>query len=184
MIIKPRIKGFVCITAHPTGCMQNVMDQVEYARKHQVLAEGKPKRVLVFLIEADCALGPEDFVDVAHLPAGRRAAEKEVPHSARFEPAHHLALIVIGDLDGATLARSRFIDRLDLGAEFFDRPHQRQGAIDHRRPLPPPALHIQYEYGRDLRLGFAVIQRHGDECIADCFAGKGALMTPRYETSC
>ena len=47
MIIKPRIKGFVCITAHPTGCMQNVMDQVEYARKHQVLAEGKPKRVLV-----------------------------------------------------------------------------------------------------------------------------------------
>ena len=44
MIIKPRIKGFVCITAHPTGCMQNVIDQVEYARKHQVLAEGKPKR--------------------------------------------------------------------------------------------------------------------------------------------
>ena len=61
MIIKPRIKGFVCITAHPTGCMQNVMDQVEYARKHKVLAEGKPKRCSgpwffdrIWTVEQDC----------------------------------------------------------------------------------------------------------------------------------
>ena len=40
---------------------------------------------------------------------------------------------------------------------------QRQGAIDHRKPLPPPVLHIHCEFGRDLRLGFAVIQRHEDE---------------------
>ena len=47
MIIKPRIKGFVCITAHPSGCMQNVMDQVEFARKNPVSEDRKPKRVLI-----------------------------------------------------------------------------------------------------------------------------------------
>jgi enoyl-[acyl-carrier protein] reductase/trans-2-enoyl-CoA reductase (NAD+) len=46
VIIAPRIRGFICTTAHPTGCAMNVRDQVA-----QVLAEGPtaggPKRVLV-----------------------------------------------------------------------------------------------------------------------------------------
>ena len=47
MIIKPRIKGFVCITAHPAGCMENVKQQAEKASQ-VTLAEGKgPKKVLV-----------------------------------------------------------------------------------------------------------------------------------------
>ncbi|HAW99369.1 MAG TPA: bifunctional NADH-specific enoyl-ACP reductase/trans-2-enoyl-CoA reductase [Opitutae bacterium] len=47
MIIKPRIKGFVCITAHPSGCLANLRDQVEVALSNKVEGEGKPKRVLV-----------------------------------------------------------------------------------------------------------------------------------------
>ncbi len=47
MIIKPRIKGFVCITAHPSGCLANLRDQVEVASSNKVEVEGKPKRVLV-----------------------------------------------------------------------------------------------------------------------------------------
>ena len=47
MIVKPRIKGFVCITSHPHGCMASVKEQVDIA-KANVLKEGKsPKRVLV-----------------------------------------------------------------------------------------------------------------------------------------
>ena len=47
MIVKPRIKGFVCITSHPQGCMASVKKQVDIA-KANVLKEGKsPKRVLV-----------------------------------------------------------------------------------------------------------------------------------------
>ena len=47
MIVKPRIKGFVCITSHPQGCMAAVREQVEIA-KANLLKEGKsPKRVLV-----------------------------------------------------------------------------------------------------------------------------------------
>ena len=32
MIIKPRIRGFICTTAHPVGCMKNVEDQVAYVQ--------------------------------------------------------------------------------------------------------------------------------------------------------
>ena len=32
MIIKPRIRGFICTTAHPLGCAANVRRQVDYAR--------------------------------------------------------------------------------------------------------------------------------------------------------
>lgn len=45
MIIKPRFRGFICTTAHPTGCEQYVKSQVEYASNRK-LSSG-PKKVLV-----------------------------------------------------------------------------------------------------------------------------------------
>ena len=45
MIIEPRMRGFICLTAHPKGCEQNVKNQIEY-----VTSKGKidgAKRVLV-----------------------------------------------------------------------------------------------------------------------------------------
>lgn len=32
MIIKPRIRGFICTTAHPRGCAANVRQQIDYVR--------------------------------------------------------------------------------------------------------------------------------------------------------
>ncbi len=50
MIIKPRIRGFICTTAHPTGCAAHVHEQIDYVRA-QTAADGNfgppPKRVLV-----------------------------------------------------------------------------------------------------------------------------------------
>lgn len=46
MVIKPRIRGFICITAHPTGCAAHVQEQIEYVQK-QGLIQGTPKKVLV-----------------------------------------------------------------------------------------------------------------------------------------
>ncbi len=47
MIIKPRIKGFVCITSHPAGCLENIRKQAGVA-SGIAFAEGKgPKKVLV-----------------------------------------------------------------------------------------------------------------------------------------
>ena len=45
MIIKPRVRGFMCITSHPTGCESNVVEQIDYITA-QAPVEG-PKRVLV-----------------------------------------------------------------------------------------------------------------------------------------
>jgi enoyl-[acyl-carrier protein] reductase/trans-2-enoyl-CoA reductase (NAD+) len=47
MIIKPRIKGFVCITSHPKGCLENIREQVSYATSQKIKSSTKPKRVLV-----------------------------------------------------------------------------------------------------------------------------------------
>jgi len=46
MIIKPRVRGFMCVTTHPVGCAANVKQQIDYVKKHGSVANG-PKRVLV-----------------------------------------------------------------------------------------------------------------------------------------
>ncbi|MAD54788.1 enoyl-ACP reductase FabV [uncultured Idiomarina sp.] len=46
MIIKPKIRGFICTNAHPVGCAENVHRQVEFVRQQGPVADG-PKNVLV-----------------------------------------------------------------------------------------------------------------------------------------
>lgn len=46
MVIKPRIRGFVCITAHPTGCAAHVQQQIDYVKQKGAIKAG-PKNVLV-----------------------------------------------------------------------------------------------------------------------------------------
>lgn len=45
MIVEPKVKGFICITAHPEGCRESVKQQITYAKAHA--KEGCPKKVLV-----------------------------------------------------------------------------------------------------------------------------------------
>ena len=46
MVIHPKVRGFICITAHPVGCEKNVLDQIGVTKANGVPAAG-PKRVLV-----------------------------------------------------------------------------------------------------------------------------------------
>lgn len=46
MIIKPKIRGFICTTTHPVGCEANVKEQIAYT-KAQGSIKNAPKRVLV-----------------------------------------------------------------------------------------------------------------------------------------
>ncbi len=46
MIIKPKVRGFICINAHPEGCAAHVQEQIDYT-KAQGEIEGGPKNVLV-----------------------------------------------------------------------------------------------------------------------------------------
>ena len=45
MIIEPRVRGFICMTAHPDGCSANVSEQISYVRKRGAI-DG-PRSVLV-----------------------------------------------------------------------------------------------------------------------------------------
>jgi enoyl-[acyl-carrier protein] reductase / trans-2-enoyl-CoA reductase (NAD+) len=46
MIISPKIRGFICTTAHPEGCAQHVAEQIAVVEKRGVIENG-PQRVLV-----------------------------------------------------------------------------------------------------------------------------------------
>ena len=46
MVIKPKIRGFICTNAHPAGCAAHVNEQISYV-KSQPQADVKPKNVLV-----------------------------------------------------------------------------------------------------------------------------------------
>tara|TARA_R110000772_G_scaffold247571_9_gene361461 strand:- start:3093 stop:4280 length:1188 start_codon:yes stop_codon:yes gene_type:complete len=46
MVIKPKIRGFICTNAHPDGCAASVAQQIEYVTSHGDLGAG-PKNVLV-----------------------------------------------------------------------------------------------------------------------------------------
>ncbi|OYD26221.1 enoyl-ACP reductase FabV [Oceanimonas baumannii] len=46
MIIKPKVRGFICTTTHPVGCEANVREQIAYVKGKGTLAQG-PKKVLV-----------------------------------------------------------------------------------------------------------------------------------------
>jgi enoyl-[acyl-carrier protein] reductase / trans-2-enoyl-CoA reductase (NAD+) len=46
MIVQPKIRGFICTTAHPKGCAQNVQEQIDYIKSKGPIAGG-PKKVLV-----------------------------------------------------------------------------------------------------------------------------------------
>ncbi len=45
MIIEPRTRGFICLTAHPTGCEQNVINQIAYVKSKGAI--NGAKKVLV-----------------------------------------------------------------------------------------------------------------------------------------
>lgn len=34
MIVKPKVKNYICVTAHPEGCKENVQRQIEYVKKN------------------------------------------------------------------------------------------------------------------------------------------------------
>lgn len=45
MIIQPKIRGFICTTAHPKGCAQVVLDEINYVKSQSKITG--PKNVLI-----------------------------------------------------------------------------------------------------------------------------------------
>ena len=96
MIIRPRVRGFVCVTTHPTGCARNVEAQIEHARDHPIA--NPPRSVLVLGSSTSYGLGSRIalafgggaatfgvFLDRA--PTARRPGTAGWYNSAAFEEA-------------------------------------------------------------------------------------------------
>ena len=47
MIIKPKVRGFICTNAHPKGCAANIQEQIAYIRSQTGATATGPKNVLV-----------------------------------------------------------------------------------------------------------------------------------------
>lgn len=45
MLVEPKVRGFICTTAHPAGCEESVLRQISYIKRHET-KEG-PKKVLI-----------------------------------------------------------------------------------------------------------------------------------------
>lgn len=46
MVIKPKVRGFICTNAHPVGCAKSVSNQIDYVKAQNFTQDG-PKNVLV-----------------------------------------------------------------------------------------------------------------------------------------
>jgi len=124
MIIEPKVRGFICITAHPQGCAANVRSQIEYVKSKGPLT-GAPRRVLV--IGASTGYGLASRIAAAF---GGNAAtlgvffEKPAEpgrtgsagwyNSAAFEEAAHAAGLYARSINGDAFSDGLKQQALDL----------------------------------------------------------------------
>lgn len=110
MIIEPKVRGFICTTAHPVGCAAHVQSWIDYVR-HQKPIVHAPKKVLV--IGASTGYGLASRIVAAfggqaktigvffERPAeGKRTASAGWYNSAAFENAAKQAGIYAKSING------------------------------------------------------------------------------------
>lgn len=56
MIIKPKVRGFVCVTAHPTGCAAHVQEQIDHVKAKGPI-QGGPRNALIIGASTGYGLG-------------------------------------------------------------------------------------------------------------------------------
>ncbi|WP_029421550.1 enoyl-ACP reductase FabV [Alicyclobacillus macrosporangiidus] len=110
MVIKPKVRGFICTTAHPVGCAAHVQEQIDYIQS-QPRVDG-PKKALVIgcstgyglatRIAATFACGADTIGVCFEKPASdNRTATAGWYNTAAFEEAArragHFAKTVNGD---------------------------------------------------------------------------------------
>ena len=131
MIVKPRIRGFICTTAHPTGCAASINEQINYVQSQGVVSEGEFKNVLVLGCSGGYGLacrvvsafgcGANTLgVSLEKLPEEKRTASAGWYNNIAFDEAATAAGLYAKSLDGDAFSdemRERVIDVIkeDLG---------------------------------------------------------------------
>tara|TARA_R100000935_G_C2841985_1_gene171802 strand:+ start:22096 stop:23283 length:1188 start_codon:yes stop_codon:yes gene_type:complete len=123
MIIEPRTRGFICLTSHPKGCEQNVIDQIEYIKSKGAI-DGAKK---VLVIGASTGFGLASRITSAFgsgastigvffekPPSERRPASPGWYNSAAFEKEAHKAGLYAKSINGDAFSNEIKKQTLDL----------------------------------------------------------------------
>jgi len=123
MIIEPRMRGFICLTAHPDGAAQNVKNQIEYVKSKGKI-EGAKK---VLVIGASTGFGLSSRItsafgsDAATIgvffekpPVEGKTASPGWYNSAAFEKEAHNAGLYAKSINGDAFSNEIKRETLDL----------------------------------------------------------------------
>lgn len=123
MIIEPRMRGFICLTAHPEGCAQNVKNQIEYVKSKGHI-EGAKK---VLVIGASTGFGLASRITSAFgsgagtigvfyekPPAEGKTATPGWYNSAAFEIESHKAGLYAKSINGDAFSNDVKQQTIDL----------------------------------------------------------------------
>lgn len=123
MIIEPRMRGFICTTSHPTGCEQNVKNQIEYIKSKGPIAGAKK----VLVIGASTGFGLASRItsafgsDAATIgvffekaPSEGKTASPGWYNSAAFENEAHKAGLYAKSINGDAFSNEIKRQTLDL----------------------------------------------------------------------
>ncbi|MDZ7924809.1 MAG: enoyl-ACP reductase FabV [Marinagarivorans sp.] len=130
MIIKPKVRGFICTNAHPAGCAANVQTQINFVKAQGAVNNG-PKNVLV--IGASTGYGLASRITAAfgsgantlgvffEKPASdKKTGSAGYYNAAAFEKAAHAAGLYAKSINGdafSAVVKEQVIDLIkqDLG---------------------------------------------------------------------
>lgn len=123
MIIEPRMRGFICLTAHPKGAEQNVKNQIEYIKSKGRIAGAKK----VLVIGASTGFGLASRItsafgsDAATIgvffekpPVEGKTASPGWYNSAAFEAEAHKAGLYAKSINGDAFSNEIKRETLDL----------------------------------------------------------------------
>jgi enoyl-[acyl-carrier protein] reductase/trans-2-enoyl-CoA reductase (NAD+) len=169
MIIKPRIRGFICTTAHPSGCAAHVNEQIDYVTGQGSIGGGSDIRNALVIgssggyglasrIVAAFGCGAATLgVSLEKAPSEKRTASAGWYNNVAFEEAAAAAGLYAKTLDGDAYSdemKSRVIETLKADMGPVDlliyslaspvRQHPRTGEL-HRSVIKPlgRALHMK-----------------------------------------
>ncbi|MCT4697297.1 MAG: enoyl-ACP reductase FabV [Candidatus Cardinium sp.] len=109
-LIEPKVRGFICTTAHPAGCAKNVHEQIKYVTSCPPIASG-PKKVLIIgastgyglasrIVAAFGAQAQTIGVFLERAADDKRTASAGWYHAAAFEQAAHQAGLYAKSING------------------------------------------------------------------------------------
>lgn len=128
MIIKPKVRGFICTTAHPEGCAYHVKQQIDYVKENKPLQGAKKVLVigastgygLASRIVSNFGLGADTIGVFFERPSeGGRTATAGWYNTAAFEKAAREAGTFAQSINGDAFSDEIKAQTIDLIKEKF-----------------------------------------------------------------